>query len=70
MPMLNGFDVFSAANKTIKSNRTRFIFATALEDIKVIKTAQDLGNEYFLFKPFSKESIENVILKYKTDIIN
>lgn len=64
MPKVGGFEVYRAVAEAAAGSRTTFVFATALADRSVVATAKALGNDIFLFKPFTKRDVEKVLEAY------
>ncbi len=61
MPYLDGFGVLSKLDELDLKKRPKTIILTAFEEESMVRRSAKLGADYYLLKPFDKESLINRI---------
>ena len=65
MPVMDGLE---ASKEIMKINpKAKIVMLSAMGDEEIIKTAKEIGINYFIRKPFNQEELLNVVRKIAED---
>ena len=66
MPSMNGFDLFEKVRSNPKTRRIPYVFMSSIDDLDARLTANKLGADGYVEKPFDSDDVKRVVLNLLT----